>query len=128
MKQTINFSQFHDAFQSIRPDNFSYEGLRVLYDWFVDQEYNDQDGITCNEIELDVIAICCDFNESTTDEIIEDYSLESDFRLERRKDSPLLTDWRIYGDRETEELINYLNDQTMVCGQTDQGTIVYMAY
>ena len=122
MKQTINFSQFYDAFQSIRPDNFSYQGLRILYDWF--ESYQDDTG---EEIELDVIAICCDFNESEPDEIIADYGLESDFRLERRKDSPLLTDWRIYGNRETEELINYLNDRTLVAGQTDN-TIVYMAY
>ena len=39
MKQTINFSQFHDAFRNMdRLDNFSYQGLRVLYDWFDDYD------------------------------------------------------------------------------------------
>lgn len=58
MKQTINFSQFTDAFREIRPDNFSYDGLRALYDWF--ESLADDTGV---ELELDVIAICCDFSE-----------------------------------------------------------------
>lgn len=58
MKQTINFSQFCDEFQSIRPDNFSYDGLRALFDYL--EAYGEDTG---EEVELDVIAICCDFTE-----------------------------------------------------------------
>lgn len=37
MKQTINKSQFIDAFQSSQyKDNFSYEGLCMLYDYLED--------------------------------------------------------------------------------------------
>ena len=32
MKQTINESQFIDAFTKLRPNNFSYESLSALYD------------------------------------------------------------------------------------------------
>jgi hypothetical protein len=78
MKQTINLYQFRDAFQAIRPDNFSYEGLEVLFDWFVDLEYNDDDGNTINEIELDVIAICCEFSEYTIDEFFEQFDIDMD--------------------------------------------------
>tara|TARA_B100001939_G_scaffold83038_2_gene70808 strand:+ start:5598 stop:5921 length:324 start_codon:yes stop_codon:yes gene_type:complete len=58
MKQTINSYQFIDEFRSIRPNNFSYEGLNALYDWF--EEYEESTG---EEVELDVIATCCEFTE-----------------------------------------------------------------
>jgi len=58
MIQTINEYQFADAFKSIRPDNFSYEGLKALYDYL--EEFEDDTG---EKIELDVIALCCDYTE-----------------------------------------------------------------
>ena len=58
MKQTINEYQFKDAFQKCRPDNFSYEGLTALYDYL--EQYEEDTG---QEMELDVIAICCEFTE-----------------------------------------------------------------
>lgn len=54
MKQTVTIYQFHRAFENCRPDNFSYEGLDMLFNWF--EEYED----SCDtEVELDVIGICC---------------------------------------------------------------------
>lgn len=38
MKQTVNFYTFRDAFRAIRPDNFSAEGLSVLFDDLVQYE------------------------------------------------------------------------------------------
>lgn len=58
MIQQINESDFHDAFNKIRPDNFSYEGLSALFDYL--EQYEDDTG---EQIELDVIAICCDYSE-----------------------------------------------------------------
>ena len=58
MKQTINEYQFKDAFKKCRPDNFSYEGLTALYDYL--EQYEEDTG---QEVELDVIAICCEFTE-----------------------------------------------------------------
>ena len=58
MKQTINEYQFKDAFQKCRPENFSYEGLTALYEYLEDYEED-----TGQEIELDVIGLCCDFTE-----------------------------------------------------------------
>ena len=58
MKQTVNFSQFTDAFKAIRPENFSYDGLCALFDYL--EDYEDSMG---EELELDVIALCCDFSE-----------------------------------------------------------------
>jgi len=36
MKTTVYFSEFCDYFRQIRPDNFSYQGLRVLFDYLED--------------------------------------------------------------------------------------------
>lgn len=59
MKRTINEHEFADAFTEMnRQDNFSYEGLKALYDYLTELE--DDTGI---EIELDVIAICCEYCE-----------------------------------------------------------------
>ena len=41
-----------------RPTQFSYEGLHALFHWF--EEYEDGTG---DEIELDVIGICCEWSE-----------------------------------------------------------------
>ena len=59
MIQTINKSQFTTAFHKAgRGNNFTYEGLIALYDYL--EEYEDSTG---EKIELDVIAICCEYNE-----------------------------------------------------------------
>jgi hypothetical protein len=59
MKKTINFYEFEKTFEdSGRGNQFSYSGLKVLYDYLTDLEEE-----TGEELELDVIAICCDFTE-----------------------------------------------------------------
>ena len=58
MKTNVSQYDFTEAFRAIRPDNFSYEGLKALFEWF--EQLEDDMG---QEIELDVIAICCDFTE-----------------------------------------------------------------
>jgi len=60
MKQTITESQFINAFKSwdTYKNQFSYEGLKALFEWF--EEYENDTG---EEMELDVVAICCEFTE-----------------------------------------------------------------
>lgn len=70
MKQTINFYDFQKAFQDLRPNNFSYQGLRALFEYL--EELEDNIG---EEIEFDVIALCCDFIEyESAEEYHNDYS------------------------------------------------------
>lgn len=61
MIQTINFSQFCDSFSEDRQNQFSYEGKKALFDYL--EEYEEETG---EEIELDVIALCCDYTEYET--------------------------------------------------------------
>lgn len=72
MKQNVNEHQFVDEFKRIRPDNFTLDGLYCLYDYLIDLEED-----IGEEIELDVIALCCDFSEyKDLKEISEAYGKE----------------------------------------------------
>jgi len=78
MYQTVNFNTFHDSFKSIRPDNFNYHGLRALFDYL--EQVEESMG---ESIELDVIAICCDYTQyDTIEEALEAYGLDSREELE----------------------------------------------
>ena len=59
MKKTINEFEFVQAFDDyMRSENFSRAGRFALYEYLTDLEED-----MGEEIELDVIAICCDFTE-----------------------------------------------------------------
>ena len=69
----VSTYDFHNAFNAMRPDDFSYDALEALYTYLDD--LSDDIG---EPLELDVIAVCCDFAEYTTvAEALEAYSLES---------------------------------------------------
>ena len=58
MRKTITLYDFRNDFQAIRPGQFSYKGLAALFEYFEDLESQ-----TGEEIELDVISICCEYTE-----------------------------------------------------------------
>jgi hypothetical protein len=71
MKQTITKSMFIDDMMAIRPDNFSYEGLGIIFDCLEEIEQD------CGkEMEFDPIAICCDFSQCSLREFAEAFGLE----------------------------------------------------
>ena len=73
MKTTVNLYDFEQAFKSIRPDNFSYDGLKALFEYM--EELEEETGHP--EIELDVIAFCVDFSEyESIEEFQDDYGTD----------------------------------------------------
>jgi hypothetical protein len=111
MKTTVSKYDFERAFVTAgRKDQFSYEGLAVLFDYLEELEAS-----TGQELELDVIALCCDYYESSTEEIIENY------RIDVSEADP--EDERTYNDIVRE----YLMDQGAYCGETATG-FVYSAF
>ena len=60
MKEYVTESTFIDAFKQsdTRKNQFSYEGLKALFEYF--EEYEDSTG---EELEFDMIAICCEYTE-----------------------------------------------------------------
>jgi hypothetical protein len=106
--QTIdNASQFRDQFHRCgRADQFSYEALGLIFEHLSDY---------CGaDVELDVIAICCDFAENTSLEIAKDYSLYIDDSM---------------SEGEIRDLVEeFLNDNTSIVGETDSGAFVYVQF
>jgi len=72
MYKNINEYDFRQAFHNMgRGDQFSYNALTALFDY-----YDNAD----NNVELDVIAICCDWMEyPTTKEAFQDYCIDTDY-------------------------------------------------
>jgi len=100
MIQTINSSQFHDAFNRMdRGTQFSYEALNLIYEYFEDVEQD-----TGEKIELDVIAICCEYSEMTPEEVMQSYSLD-----------------------ENEDVLEFLAMNTTVVGECN-GSIVFAQF
>jgi hypothetical protein len=79
MKQTINEFDFKNEFKKIRPDNFSYDGLTVLYDHLTQYEEN-----TEQELEFDPIAYCCEYTEfDSFEDVKKNYDVEDLEHLEQ---------------------------------------------
>ena len=105
-----NVYQFREAFRLAgRSDQFSYEGLEVLFDYL---ENLSED--TGEPIELDVVALCCDYYESSIEELIYNYNIDV-------SDAD--------GDEDEIKTIveEYLQDNTSVCGQVSDG-FIYAAF
>jgi hypothetical protein len=114
MKQSVTFSSFVDAFRAYdRYGNFGYEALRVIYDYL---EQYEQD--TGEEVELDVIAICCDYTVDDAASIAREYSIDL-AHLDVEDDD--------YEEQCEQAVLEYLNDHTMVLGQCETG-IVYQCF
>lgn len=110
MKQSVNFSIFIDAFYAHdRYDQFGYDALKVIFDYL--EEYEESTG---KEIELDVIAICCDYTVQGHIGIAQDYSID-------------LSEAEGDCDEEERIVLDYLNDNTMVLGVCSTG-IVYQCF
>ena len=58
MITTINRDEFVNGIRSVRPTNFTCEGLHALFDFF--ESIEDDTG---EQIEFDPIAICCEYTE-----------------------------------------------------------------
>lgn len=77
MKQSINTFEFVAKMERIRPDNFTYEGLKALSEYF--EEYEESTG---EEIEFDPIAICCEYTEDSIKNVLSNYDLDTLEELE----------------------------------------------
>jgi hypothetical protein len=72
MYTTVSHYDFHDAFNaSSYKDNFSYEALTILFNFFGDEN-----------IELDIVAIACEYQELTIEEAFSNYDYFNAYVLE----------------------------------------------
>ena len=72
------------------------------------EEYEEDTG---EELDFDVIALCCDFSEMTAQEVIDNYGLN------------------IEDDgNQLNNAIDWINDQTWYVGKTDKDTIIFRQF
>ena len=110
MKQTIYEYDFHNAFCAHdRFENFTDEARSALYNWLEELEQD-----TGQEIELDVIALCCDFNQDHWKDIADNYAI----------------DLSEYADDEDKQraVLSYLEDNTQVIASFEDGSILYQVF
>lgn len=106
--QELNKSYFMDRFTEMgRGDQFSYEALECLYDYY--EEVSESTG---EDYRLDVIAICCDWYESTVEELINEYDID----VSECEDD----------EEKQETVIDYLNDETFAMYAGDK--ILYQPF
>lgn len=109
----VTETMFKDMFVKMgRKDNFSYAGLSALYEYLIDLE--DATGVP---MECDVIAICCDFTETSVDDFIGDFDHLFDSEELAEMDD----------DEKRNHVLEVTNDHTMVIPVNDD-TFIYQAF
>jgi len=110
MKTTVYKSDFIDAFNAAnRTNQFSYEAREILFDYI---EQYEQD--TGQEIELDVIAICCEYSEDHWSDIADNYSID----LSGCDDD----------DEKKEAVQDFLENHTVFLGETSEEAFIYQQF
>jgi len=109
MYQTINSYDFETAFNKAgRKDQFSYDGKKVLFDYL--EAYEDETG---EKVELDVIALCCEYEESSVTDIAANYNIDIEGLDEREA---------------LDTVLEYLNDRTQVVGAIGTDTVLFQSF
>ncbi len=90
-----------------RYDQFGYDALQIIFDYL--EEYEDSTG---EEIELDVIAICCDYSVDLLDDIAQNYSIDIEGMDE---------------DEIVDTVREYLEENTTILGEIG-GQFVYQQF
>jgi len=106
MKTAVNEFAFLEAFRAYdRFDQFGATALRSLFAYLEDLESD-----MGEEIELDVIALCCDYSVDTVEDIAANYSIEAE-----------------EGEDLRDAVLDYLNDNTTVVDDDCDGSILYVS-
>ena len=110
MKTTVSCHDFINAFLNAdRAKQFSRAGLVALFDYLEDYEAD-----TGEEIELDVIALCCDYSEyETALECAIEYGYEAD------EDEVEADEYKVEADA-----LEWLQERTHVIEHAD-GVIIF---
>lgn len=102
---TVDSSMFADAFRRMgREYQFSSEALEALFNYLEDYEQ-----ATGEDLELDVVALCCDYTEyKTALEAAKEYGYESELSAEDFEDQ------EDYGCELEDDAFDFLKENTTV--------------
>lgn len=98
-----NGNDLQREFQRMDRDYYSYEAYEAMIQLFEDESF-----------ELDVIALCCDFNEDTEEDIINNYSIDVSCCIDN--------------DERLECIKNYLDNHAGYYRILDNGNIFYQVF
>lgn len=109
MKTTVSRYDFERAFiDADRKNTFTYDGMHLLFDYL--EEYEESTG---SEIELDVIALCCEYDENAWQDIAENYDIDISLGHDSKAQREIVRE--------------YLEENTQLVGETDSG-FIYAAF
>lgn len=109
MKQTINFTTFANAFRdSSRDGQFSYEALELIYEYIEDYERD-----TGEEVEFDLVAICCEWAEEDAATLAGMYDIDVE---------------GLEGEALHDVVLEEMRERTQVASVTSAGKIVYVQF
>lgn len=115
MIQTIGKSQFIDAFRNMgRSEQFSYDALCAMFDYI--ENYEDDSG---EQVELDVIALCCDWAEDDVESIASQYDID----LSDDDGEDTLTD-----EEKAERVMEYLEENSPHAVELSNGNILFVQF
>jgi hypothetical protein len=107
MIKTLTVHDFHEAFRnSERRDQFSFDAQRLLFNYFEQVEED-----TGEQIELDIIAICCEYTEENVRDVAEYYNIDIK---------------NIAEDDILQAVLDFIQEATSVVGVTVDKKIVYL--
>lgn len=110
--QTLSKSSFIDAFkQSSRKNQFSYGALSAIFDYL--EEYSDSTG---EPVELDIVAICCEWSEAHWSDIAREYSIDLNDYVDDEDD-----------DNRIDAVYEYLSNNSTALDLGD-GSFVYIQF
>lgn len=108
--QTVDFSDFRQAFYTYnRQDNFSSAAQQELFEML--EDLSEQTG---EDWELDVIAICCDYQELSVEDFVREYSVDVD-------DEECSKEW-------AEAVESYLQDNAGWYTFVDDETVLFQVF
>lgn len=107
--QTLTKYDFVEAFkQSSRKDQFSYEALEAIFEYL--EDYSNDTG---ENVELDIVAICCDWVEMTWQEVAQSYNVD-------------LSD--VVDEDKADAIWDFLTDESAGCYRVGDDSFVFVQF
>lgn len=95
-------SEMRDEFIRMNRDDYSYQGYEVIFNYYDEFE---------ESIEFDVIGICCEWNEESFEEFMNNYTVDV-----------------IEDESDADAIINFMDNYGSYYQITDEDTIVYLNF
>lgn len=105
--ETVSSYDIKEMFKKCDRDYFSIEAIEAIMDFY--------EGVGDAPIKFDVIAICCEFTESSPEEFLRSYDKLDDYKME-------------FGELiDADNVVELMNNFTW-CQALNNGNIVYINY